>query len=204
CSACSRVYVQKSIKDKFLERLVERTKNLSIGNPLESNIFIGPLINSTAYKNYQKYVELAFRDGTVLTGGSTKKDGDFKYGYYVEPTIVDSLPKNHRLFKEELFMPILCVADYELFDEALGLCNQSEYGLTAGIYSNKKQEVERFLDNIEAGVVYVNRDISATTGAIVGSQSFGGWKHSGTTGKGAGGPYYLTQFMREQSQTCVE
>jgi 1-pyrroline-5-carboxylate dehydrogenase len=117
---------------------------------------------------------------------------------------VDSLPKNHRLFREELFMPILCVADYELFDEALGLCNQSEYGLTAGIYSNKKQEVVRFLDNIEAGVVYVNRDISATTGAIVGSQPFGGWKHSGTTGKGAGGPYYLTQFMQEQSQTCVE
>src|SRR5215204_3021463 len=204
CSACSRVYVQKSIKDKFLERLVERTKNLSIGNPLESNIFLGPLINSNAYKNYQKYAELAFRDGTVLIGGSTKKDGNFKYGYYVEPTIVDSLPKNHRLFKEELFMPILCLADYELFDEALQLCNQSEYGLTARIYSNKKQEVERFLDNIEAGVVYVNRDISATTGAIVGSQSFGGWKDSGTTGKGAGGPYYLTQFMREQSQTCVE
>jgi 1-pyrroline-5-carboxylate dehydrogenase len=204
CSACSRVYVQKSIKDKFVERLVERTKNLSIGNPLESNIFIGPLINSNAYKNYQKYTEVAFRDGTVLIGGSTKKDGDFKYGYYVEPTIVDSLPKNHRLFREELFMPILCVADYDQFDEALGLCNQPEYGLTAGIYSNKKQEVERFLDNIEAGVVYVNRDISATTGAIVGSQSFGGWKDSGTTGKGAGGPYYLTQFMREQSQTCVE
>jgi 1-pyrroline-5-carboxylate dehydrogenase len=204
CSACSRVYVQKSIKDKFVERLVERTKTLSIGNPLESNIFIGPLINSTAYKNYQKYTELAFRDGTVLIGGSTKRNGDFKYGYYVEPTIVDSLPKNHRLFREELFMPILCLADYDQFDEALGLCNQPEYGLTAGIYSNKKQEVERFLDNIEAGVVYVNRDISATTGAIVGSQSFGGWKDSGTTGKGAGGPYYLTQFMREQSQTCVE
>jgi 1-pyrroline-5-carboxylate dehydrogenase len=117
---------------------------------------------------------------------------------------VDSLPKNHRLCREELFMPILCLADYDQFDEALGLCNQPEYGLTAGIYSNKKQEVERFLDNIEAGVVYVNRDISATTGAIVGSQSFGGWKDSGTTGKGAGGPYYLTQFMREQSQTCVE
>src|SRR5215216_3283822 len=204
CSACSRVYVQKSIKDKFVERLVERTKNLSIGNPLESNIFLGPLINSTAYKDYQKYTELAFRDGTVLIGGSTKRNGDFKYGYYVEPTIVDSLPKNHRLFREELFMPILCLADYDQFDEALGLCNQPEYGLTAGIYSNKKQEVERFLDNIEAGVVYVNRDISATTGAIVGSQSFGGWKDSGTTGKGAGGPYYLTQFMREQSQTCVE
>ena len=203
CSACSRIYVQKSIKDKFVERLVERTKNLSIGNPLESNTFIGPLINSNAYKDYQKYTELAFRDGNVVIGGSIKKDGDFKYGYYVEPTIIDNLPKNHRLFREELFMPILCVADYDEFDEVLGLCNQSDYGLTAGLYSNKKQEVKRFLDNIEAGVVYVNRGISATTGAMVGCQPFGGWKHSGTTGKGAGGAYYLTQFMREQSQTCV-
>jgi 1-pyrroline-5-carboxylate dehydrogenase len=203
CSACSRVYIQKSIKDKFVERLVERTKNLSIGNPLESNTFLGPLINSNAYKNYQKYSQLAYRDGNVRIGGSTKKDGDFKYGYYVEPTIIDNLPKNHRLFREELFVPILCVADYDEFDEVLELCNQSDYGLTAGIYSNKRQEVKRFLDNIEAGVVYVNRDISATTGAMVGCQSFGGWKESGTTGKGTGGPYYLTQFMREQSQTCV-
>ena len=203
CSACSRVYIQKSIKEKFVKKRVERTKNLSIGNPLESDNFMGPLINSNAYKNYQKYSEVAFRDGNVVIGGSTKKDGDFKYGYYVEPTIVDNLPKNHRLFREELFMPILCVADYDEFDEVLGLCNQSHYGLTAGIYSNRKQEVKMFLDNIEAGVVYVNRDISATTGAMVGCQSFGGWKDSGTTGKGAGGPYYLTQFMREQSQTCV-
>ena len=89
CSACSRVYVQKSIKNKFVERLVERTKNLSVGNPLESNTFIGPLINSNAYKNYQKYTELAFRDGNIVLGGSVKKDGDFKYGYYVEPTIID-------------------------------------------------------------------------------------------------------------------
>ena len=72
CSACSRVYVQKSVKDKFVERLVERTKNLYIGNPLDSNTFIGPLINSNAYKNYQKYTELAFRDGYVVIGGSTK------------------------------------------------------------------------------------------------------------------------------------
>ena len=204
CSACSRVYVQKRIKDKFVERLVEKTKNLPIGNPLESNTFMGPLINSNAYKNYQKYIKLAFRDGMVLAGGGfIKKDDNFKYGYYVEPTIVDGLPKNHRLFREELFMPILCITDYDDFDKAIELCNQSDYGLTAGIYSNKKEEIDKFLDNIESGVIYVNRNISATTGAMVGCQSFGGWKDSGTTGKGTGGPYYLTQFMREQSQTYV-
>jgi 1-pyrroline-5-carboxylate dehydrogenase len=204
CSACSRVYVQKNVKDSLIKRLVERTKNLSIGNPLERNSFMGPLINSSAYNKYKKFAKIAFRDGKVMVGGMVKRNGDSKYGYYVEPTIVDGLPKNHRLLKEELFVPILCVAQYDDFNEALKLCNESVYGLTAGIYSTRNEEIESFLENIEAGVLYVNRVTSATTGAMVGCQPFGGWKDSGTTGKGTGGPYYLTQLMREQSQTIVE
>jgi 1-pyrroline-5-carboxylate dehydrogenase len=187
-----------------MERLVHRTKNLTVGNPLEPNAFMGPLINSKAYNKYQKFSKAAFKDGNVLVGGAVKDNGDFKYGYYIEPTIVDGLPKNHRLFKEELFVPILCVAEYDEYKDVLDLCNGSEYGLTAGIYSNNKEEIENFLDNVEAGVIYVNRSTSATTGAMVGCQSFGGWKASGTTGKGTGGPYYLMQFLREQSQTIAK
>ncbi len=204
CSALSRVYVHKKIKDEFLKRLVEKTKSLPVGNPLDPNTFVGPLANEDAYKKYQKYMKVAAREGKVLTGGSVKKEGELKHGYYVEPTIVAGLPKKHRLFKEEMFVPILCVTDYEKFDDAIKLANDVDYGLTAGIFSNDQQEVRRFLDNIEAGVVYVNRQASATTGAMVGCQPFGGWKDSGTTGKGTGGPHYLTQFMREQSQTIVE
>lgn len=204
CSACSRVYVQKSIKNEFVKRLIERTKNLKVGSPLEPTTFLGPLINSIAYKNYQKYVKIASKDGgKILIGGSIKEYDELRHGYYVEPMIVNDLPKNHKLFREELFVPILCIMEYEDFEEALELSNDSAYGLTAGIYSNKEQEINRFLDNIECGVIYVNRSIGATTGAMVGSQSFGGWKYSGTTGKGTGGPYYLTQFMREQSLTVV-
>ena len=113
---------------------MQRTKNLSIGNPLERNSFMGPLINSSAYNEYKKFAKIAFRDGKVMVGGMVKRNGDSKYGYYVEPTIVDGLPKNHRLLKEELFVPILCVAQYDDFNEALKLCNESVYGLTAGIY----------------------------------------------------------------------
>ncbi len=204
CSACSRLYVHKDIKPLFMERLVHRAKGLPIGNPLEADVFMGPLINSKAYDKYQKFCKIAFRDGNVILGGKVKDSSEFKYGYYVEPTIVDGLPKNHRLFKEELFVPILCVTEYDEYNDVLDLCNDTEYGLTAGIYSNKKEEIESFLENIEAGVMYVNRSASATTGAMVGCQSFGGWKASGTAGKGTGGPYYLMQFLREQSQTIVE
>jgi 1-pyrroline-5-carboxylate dehydrogenase len=203
CSACSRVYVQKNVKELLMQKLVEKTRNLSIGNPLDQDIFMGPLINLNAYTNYQKFAKIASRDGRVIFGGAVKRQGSLKHGYYVEPTIVEDLPKSHMLFKEELFVPILCVAAYKDFDEALKLCNESEYGLTSGIYSKKNEEIDRFLDNSKSGVVYVNRTASATTGAMVGSQPFGGWKDSGTTGKGSGGPYYLTQFLREQSQTVV-
>src|SRR5687767_3768320 len=203
CSACSRVYVHKKVRDEFLRRLVEKTKNLPIGNPLDSNTFVGPLANEDAYSKYQKYIRTAEKDGKVLVGGSIKKDDDLKYGYYVEPTIIVGLPKKHRLFREEMFVPILCAADYEKFDDAIKLANDGEYGLTAGIFTRKQEEVKKFLDCIEAGVVYVNRQASATTGAMVGCQPFGGWKDSGTQGKGTGGPHYLTEFMREQSRTIV-
>ncbi|MEP0825464.1 MAG: aldehyde dehydrogenase family protein [Nitrososphaera sp.] len=203
CSACSRVYVHKKVRDEFMKRLVEKTKSLPVGNPLDPNTFVGPLANQDAYKKYQQYVRIADRDGKILVGGSAIKDGDLKHGYYVQPTIVTGLPKKHRLFKEEMFVPILCVADYEKFDDAIKLANDSDYGLTAGIFSGKQEEIKEFLDCIEAGVVYVNRQASATTGAMVGCQPFGGWKDSGTTGRGTGGPHYLTQFMREQSQTII-
>jgi 1-pyrroline-5-carboxylate dehydrogenase len=204
CSACSRVYVHKKVKDEFLKRLVEKTKNLPVGNPLDPNIFVGPLANEDAYKKYQQYVRIADRDGKILVGGSARKDGELKHGYYVQPTVVTGLPKKHRLFNEEMFVPILCVTDYEKFDDAIKLSNEADYGLTAGIFSGNQEEIKEFLDCIEAGVVYVNRQASATTGAMVGCQPFGGWKNSGTTGRGTGGPHYLTQFMREQSQTIVQ
>ena len=117
------------------------------------------------------------------------------------PTIVANLPKDHELIREELFLPFLCVEEFDTFDEALALANKSNYGLTAGVFSQDKNEVEKFFEKIEAGVTYANRAASATTGAMVGAQPFVGWKESGISGKGAGGAYYLLQFLREQTQT---
>jgi len=201
CSACSRVYVHESLRNEFVDRLAKRTKELKVGNPLNRDVYIGPVINESAYENFKKHSELARKDGKIVTGGNVVTDGELKHGYYVQPTIVDGLPKDHVLFKEELFVPIVAVADYKDFDEALRLCNNVDYGLTAGIFSNDQQEVKAFLDKIESGVVYVNRARSATTGAMVGCQPFVGWKYSGISGKGTGSEYYLTLFMREQSQT---
>jgi 1-pyrroline-5-carboxylate dehydrogenase len=106
--------------------------------------------------------------------------------------------------KEELFLPFLCIQRYENFDDAVKLANQTEYGLTAGIFSEDKSQVDEFFEKIQAGTVYANRATSATTAALVQSQPFVGWKSSGTTRKGAGGEYYLQQFMRSQTQTLCD
>ncbi len=201
CSATSRVYVEEGVKEEFLKKLVEKTMALKIGDPTKPETFLGPIINESALRNYQSAVELAKKDGKILTGGKTLREGDYQYGFFVEPTIVDGLPRDHKLFFEELFVPILCVASFTALKEAIDEANKVEYGLTAGIFSNDQKEVERFFETIEAGVAYANRAFGSTTGAVVGVQPFVGWKHSGSSGKGAGGVYYLQQFLREQSQT---
>jgi 1-pyrroline-5-carboxylate dehydrogenase len=95
------------------------------------------------------------------------------------------------------------VAAVPSFAEALARANATEYGLTAGLFSRDEGEIAAFLAGIEAGVVYVNRRAGATTGAWPGVQPFGGWKASGSSGKASGGPYYVQQFLREQSRTIV-
>ena len=203
CSACSRVYVHKDVEDRFLDLLVQKTEAIKIGDPIERDIFLGPLINEAAFRNFQDYAETVRKDGKILTGGGVITEGDFQYGYFVEPTVVTGLPKDHAFFYEELFVPLLVAAPVDSLDEALELSNRAMYGLTAGIFSNDKKEVEHFFDNIETGVLYANRRSGATTGAWPGVNPFCGWKGSGSSGKGCCGPYYVQQFMREQSRTVM-
>lgn len=204
CSACSRAYVDASIYDEFMNRLVKRTGELKVGDPTDRDVFVGPVIDEFAVKRFEEAVEIAKRDGgTVRYGGTRLKDNGFDGGTFVEPTIVDNLPLDHELFKRELFLPFIAVAPVESLDQALKEANDVVYGLTAGIFSEDEDEVDTFFDTIEAGVVYANRTGGATTGAWPGSQSFCGWKGSGSSGKGALGSYYPTLFLREQSRTVV-
>lgn len=203
CSAASRLYVHESLHDGFVAKLAEKAKQLKIGYPWEKETYNGPVIHRKAYDDYGTWAEMARDGGNVLTGARQVKDGTMKDGYFVEPTVVTDLGTDHWLFRNELFVPILCTAPYASFDDVLDECNSVEYGLTAGVFSEDKKEVQAFFDRIESGVVYANRKVGGSTGAMVGGQSFGGWKMSGSTGRGAGGPYYLEQFMREQSRTVA-
>src|SRR5687767_11835677 len=204
CSACSRVYIHKDVRDKFVQLLVEKTKRIKVGNPLERDVWMGPVINEAAVKTYLSAIERAKKDGgRILIGGRRITEPPFDRGYFVEPTVIDGLPAGHALFSEELFVPITVIADVMTLDEALDLANRTEYGLTAGIYSENEDDLKKFFERIQAGVTYANRRAGATTGAWPGINPFGGWKASGSTGRGTGGPYYVQQFMREQSRVRV-
>ncbi len=204
CSANARVYVESSVARQFVDKLVERTKSIAVGDPTERRNWMGPVINQRALDKFTQAVdEVKASGGSIEVGGEVLRDGATQRGYFPQPTVVTGLPTDHRLFHDEIFVPLLVVGEVDSLDEALQLANATEYGLTAGIFSHDDGEIRRFLDTIQAGTVYVNRRAGATTGAWPGIQSFGGWKGSGSSGKSGLGPYYVQQFMREQSQTII-
>lgn len=203
CSACSRVYVQRDVYEEFRAKLVEQTRGIVVADPRRRDAFMGTVINQGARDGYERYLEKARADGSVLVGGRVLRDGAYAKGYYVEPAIVEGLPEDHDLVRKELFLPILHLARVASLQEAMEKANDTVYGLTAGFFGEDEEEVRWFLDNIEAGTTYTNRASGATTGAWPGVQAFGGWKGSGSSGKGIGGLYSLALYMREQSRTML-
>ncbi len=195
CSANSRVYVEKSIAASFKERLISLISQIKIGNPENKDIYLGPVIDDNAVSRYKKVADEARKDGNIIFGGNVIKDK------YVEPMVIEKLEWSHRLNRDELFLPILSILEYDNLEDAIKDGNSVNYGLTAGFYSLDSKEVETFTNLAEAGVLYINRASGATTGTWPGTQTFTGWKGSGGSGKGGMGPFYLPQFMREQSQT---
>lgn len=201
CSCTSRVYVHESIKELFVSKLIEKARALKIGNPLEKDIYMGPLISESAHRRYTESIERARTTGRVLYGGNTVKPG--LNGFYVEPAIIE-VRHESELVHKELFVPIVTIEGFKTIDEAISMANDVEYGLTAALYSSNSREIKEFSRKIQAGTVYINRAVSATTGAIVGLHAFVGWKGSGLTGKGTGSKHYLQQFLREQSMSIVK
>jgi 1-pyrroline-5-carboxylate dehydrogenase len=204
CSACSRVYVEREVYEPLLEALTERAKAVVHRDPTQRDVYLGPVIDDAAVQRFEEAVAHAREAGRVVSGGEVLgKTPSGVAGHYVAPTVVTGLPTDDELFRNELFVPFVAVAPVDSLDEALKLANDTDLGLTAGFFSADDDEVETFLNTIEAGVVYVNRAAGATTGAWPGVQPFGGWKGSGTGGKAGGGLYYVQQFLREQSRSVV-
>lgn len=203
CSACSRVYIEAPVYDELVTRLVEMTNKLTIGDPTLRQVFLGPVINASSFRDYQNFCSELAQAGTILTGGKTLDEGEFSKGYYCSPTLAVDVPMDHHLWKDEMFLPITTLTKVKNLDQAMVFANDVDFGLTAGFYGSKA-ETKWFFNHIQAGVTYANRPQGATTGAWPGFQPFGGWKGSGSTGKNAGGHYYLPLYMREQIHTLID
>jgi 1-pyrroline-5-carboxylate dehydrogenase len=193
--------VHESLYEPFITALVERAGKVRFGDTTQRDVTNGPLIDERAFRRYEEAVAHGREAGRVLAGGMRAVGPSLEHGFFVHPTVIDSLPGDDWLLKRELFAPLVAIARFSDLDEALARGNSTNHGLTAGFYGRDEKAVETFLAKAQAGVVYVNRQTGATNGAWPGIQSFSGWKGSGITGKGALGPHYLPQFMREQSRT---
>ncbi|TSA47874.1 MAG: aldehyde dehydrogenase family protein [Chloroflexi bacterium] len=203
CSAASRVFIEAPVYEDLTARLKTLTEKLTIGDPTDRSVYLGPVINEGAYKEFQAYCgEITAGGGKFLTGGRVRTGGLFDKGWFCEPTLAVDLPLQHRLWKHEMFLPITTIGKVMNLEEAMMHANEVNYGLTAGFYGSE-EETGWFFDHIESGVAYANRPQGATTGAWPGFQPFGGWKASGSSGKNSGGQYYLPLYMHEQIQTTV-
>lgn len=203
CSACSRVLAHESVHDELVAALAELAAEWRVADPTDPGARLGPVHTQEAYERFERGAAESRADGSVAFGGRTLREGALSNGYYVEPTIVTGLPQGHRLIREEQFMPLLVVERVGSLEEALRRANDQVYGLTAGVFSEDPEEVETFLEGIEAGTLFVNRAAGATTGGWPGQQTYPGWKGSGSTNRGGLGPRYVQQFLREQGRNIV-
>jgi len=186
CSACSRAVVVASVYDTFVHRLVEATRSLNVGEAVKPSTKVGPVIDANAQAKIKEYIETGKAESTLALEMPAPADG-----YFVGPTIFTDVKPDAVIAQEEIFGPVLAVIKAQDFDEALRIANDTDYGLTGGLYSRTPSHIERVQTEFAVGNIYINRGI---TGAIVSRQPFGGFKMSGVGSK-AGGPDYLLQFL---------
>jgi 1-pyrroline-5-carboxylate dehydrogenase len=191
CSACSRAIFVEEIYDQLLEKIVEKTKKLTVGPSENPAHYMGPVINSASEKKILEYIEIGKKEGRLVAGGS-KPVGD---GYFIQPTIIADIKPGARLDQEEIFGPVLAVIKAKDFDHALQLANATEFGLTGAVWTKNRYKIEKAKNDFHVGNLYVNRKC---TGAMVGAHPFGGFNMSGTDSK-AGGMDYLGLFMQAKS-----
>jgi 1-pyrroline-5-carboxylate dehydrogenase len=189
CSACSRAIIVGDAYEPVLQRVIERTAKLKVGDPTDPTTNMSAVVNQKAFKTINQYVEWGQEDGGRLVAGG---GSDGEQGFFVEPTVIADVKPGDRVEQEEIFGPVLACIKASSFDEALQIANDTEYGLTGAVYTNDPEKLQRAAREFHVGNLYLNRKC---TGALVGAHPFGGFNMSGTDSK-AGGRDYLGLFMQ--------
>lgn len=175
CTCPSRLLIQEDIYEKFIAKVIERTKAIKIGSPLDRTVMMGAQASKIQYEKIAAYIKLGKEEGAeLLTGGDVNHlDGDLETGYYIKPTIFKGHNKM-RIFQEEIFGPVLAVTTFKTVEEAIEIANDTLYGLGAGVWTRDAHELYQVPRAIQAGRVWVNQYHSYPAGA-----PFGGYKQSG-------------------------
>lgn len=189
CSACSRAIIDATVYDQMLEKIVERTEKLKVGEPTDLSTSMSAVINQKAFRSINEYIEKGKAEGgRVIAGGGA----DGEKGFFIDPTVIADVKPGDTIEQQEIFGPVLAVIKANGFDDALKIANGTEFGLTGAVYSADEAKLARARREFHVGNLYLNRKC---TGALVGVHPFGGFNMSGTDSK-AGGRDYLLLFLQ--------
>lgn len=199
CICNERTYVQNSILDEFLNRMLEEVKRLKVGDPLSSDTNIGPKVNRQELEKVEAHVDRAIRDGArCLLGGGRMQGPQYSKGYWFQPTVLTNVRQEMDIMQNEVFGPVIPVMGFADFEEAIALANNSRFGLAAYLFSNDVHRIMRAIRDLEFGELYINRGPGESIHAF-----HGGWKQSGIGGDDGqhGLDHYLlkkTVYLRYQ------
>ncbi len=188
CTATSRAYIQSEVYDTFKSKVLEKVESIKVGSGLDSDTYMGPLASKNQFDTVLGYIEKGQREGgTLLFGGKVLTGEKFENGYYIEPTVFENVTNEMSIVREEIFGPVLCLQEVESLDEALAKANDSDFGLSASIFTKDISKAFTFIDEIEAGLIKVNGE----SAGVELQAPFGGMKHS-------------SSHSREQGQAAKE
>ena len=192
CTSSSRLLVQESIHEEFIERVAERVRNIQVGHPLDPTTEVGPLIHQRHFDKVKSYFSLATEDGAEITVGGHALDSD---GYFIEPTLFTQADNKMRIAQEEIFGPVLTAMTFRDESEALAIANDIGYGLTGYVWTRDAGRGLRMAHGLEAGMIWVNSENNRHLPA-----PFGGMKASGI---GRDGGDYSFDFYMETKNICI-
>lgn len=174
CTAGSRLVIEESIHDEFVEKLAERARAMRIGDGLDASTQMGPLVSAVQKKSVLGYIEIGRQDGTIVAGGTLLDDAPYDKGYFVAPTIVTNLDPASRLIAEEVFGPVLAVQKFSTEEQAIEIANGTEFGLACGLWTTNLDRAWRVGRAVESGTIWIN-----TYHHFYGETEVGGFKRSG-------------------------
>ncbi|MFI5204515.1 MAG: aldehyde dehydrogenase family protein, partial [Flavobacteriales bacterium] len=198
CLCGSRIFVQRGLYEKFKTEFVKKTKELKVGQPFDDATRVGAIVSKAHMEKILSYIKLAQEEGgKILTGGKqVHLEGEFKDGYYLEPTIIEGLSHNCRTNLEEIFGPVVTIMPFDTEEEVIQYANVTRYGLAATIWTQDISKAHRVASKVDSGIIWINcwlvRDLRT---------AFGGMKDSGV---GREGGFEALKFFTEAKNVCVQ